>query len=85
MSVFILIFQLFKERQFIKVAKKDNKVVSLTIIIPRARMDSESTAHERGLRKAVRAIDSDAMRARGIIQLVGQKNIETNHLRKLES
>ena len=44
-------------------------------IIPRARMDSESIAHEV---EAEWAIDSDAMRARGIIffskiQLVGQK------------
>ena len=69
--MFFLIFQLFKERQFIKIAKKDNKVVLLTIIIPR--MDSKSTAHERGRRKAVWAIDSEARRARGIIQLVGPK------------
>ena len=38
--------------------------VDLTII-PRARMGSESIAHE-----ASRAIDSEAMRARGIIVLV---------------
>lgn len=73
MSVFFLIFQLFKERQFIKIAKKDNKVALLTIIILRARMDSESTAHERGRRKAVWGIDSEARRTRGIIQVVVPK------------
>ena len=59
-------------------------VVYLTII-PRARMGYESIAH-----KAEWAIDSEAMRARGIIvlckiQLVGQKNIKTKHLSQVKA
>ena len=51
--------------------KKETKVHGFLKIIPRARMGSESIAHEAGRPNGLLAtIDSEAMRERGIIVLV---------------